>query len=134
MKREHMIFVFGSNLDGIHGAGAAKYANQKRGAKWGAGEGLMGTCYALPTKGHKISYMDLEDVVGYIENFCQFALTTPNASYMVTQVGCGLGGFTKQEIAPAFAEFMNHHPHTNLFFDEEWKPYLPDTAQFWGTF
>lgn len=129
MKRKNMIFVFGSNLDGIHGAGAAKTALRERGATWAAGEGLMGTSYALPTKGHKISYMSLEDVKLHVQRFLDHAHANPYATYMVTQVGCGLGGFTKEEIAPLFASAP-----ANCRFDKEWSKLLPRNVKFWGTF
>ena len=132
MKRKDMIFVFGSNLSGIHGAGAADYALKQRGAKWGAGEGLMGTCYALPTKGLNISFMSLGDVYESIQRFLKYADDNLNATFMVTQVGCGLGGFTKEEIAPLFGQSAKEG--SNLRFDTEWKDLLPSTAQFWGTF
>lgn len=123
------IFVFGSNLDGIHGAGAALYAHKQRGAVWGHGEGLTGTCYALPTKGHKICYMSENEVQARCQRFLRFASGNPGATFQVTQVGCGLGGFTKQQIAP----FFEYAPE-NCLFDTEWKEFLPDTARFWGTF
>ena len=47
---ENTVFVFGSNPEGRHGAGAAKVAKTKFGAKNGQGEGLQGNAYALPTK------------------------------------------------------------------------------------
>lgn len=131
MKHRNMIFVFGSNLSGIHGAGAAKAA-LRQGAQWGIGEGLTGKCYALPTKGLNITFMSLEEVQVSIQKFTRFAYDNPGAHFMVTQVGCGLGGFTKEEIAPFF-EYAAYEG-SNCFFDTEWKDLLPDTAKFWGTF
>lgn len=132
MKRQHMIFVFGSNLSGIHGAGAARTALQTRGAKWGCGEGLTGTCYALPTKGLNISFMDLDRVHESVTKFMKYAYDNPGATFMVTQVGCGLGGFTKEEIAPLF-EYCAYEG-SNCLFDSAWSDLLPETAKFWGTF
>jgi hypothetical protein len=131
MKHHNMIFVFGSNKSGIHGAGAAKAA-LKRGAQWGVGEGLTGTCYALPTKGINITYISLDEVEEAVQRFMKFAHDNPGAHFMVTQVGCGLGGFTKEEIAPLFEHAA--YEGSNCFFDTKWKDLLPKTAKFWGTF
>lgn len=132
MKLRNKIFVFGSNLSGIHGAGAANTALRERGAQWGIGEGLTGTAYALPTKGLNISFMSIDEVRLHIQTFAKFAYENPGAHFQVTQVGCGLGGFTKEEIAPLFVHCA--HEESNCYFDTAWKPLLPDTAKFWGTF
>lgn len=129
MDTSKMIFVFGSNLSGIHGAGAARFAAVKRGAEDGVGEGPTGQCYALPTKGYKISFMTLDQVAHHVQKFILFARDTPQNDFQVTQIGCGLGGFTKEEIAPLF-EFAPE----NCYFDKMWKPLLPASAQYWGTF
>ena len=101
-SRENMIFVFGSNLSGIHGAGAAHYARHHHGAVLGVGKGPQGTSYALPTKGINISFMPLEEVEVHIDAFKDFAMDHPNVEFQVTQVGCGRAGFTKEQIAPLF--------------------------------
>lgn len=132
MNNDDMIFVFGSNLSGIHGGGAAAYAQQHLGAKWGIGEGLMGNCYALPTKGINITFMTLAEVTESVKRFAEFAASRPETKFKVTQVGCGLGGFTKEDIAPLF--YGMAHDDSNCYFDTEWKSLLPSTAKFWGTF
>jgi hypothetical protein len=124
-----MIFVFGSNRSGIHGAGAARHAHLHRGAEWGVGEGPTGTCYALPTKGYRITEISLDDVNAHVQNFISYARENDLLDFQVTQVGCGLGGFTKEDIAPLF-EFAP----LNCYFDTAWKNYLPDGFMFWGTF
>lgn len=134
MNTDHMVFVFGSNLSGIHGAGAAKYAHQSLGFPWGIGKGLKTgyhgkKSYALPTKGINIVEMNYAEVAGSVHNFIRFAKASPGLNFQVTQVGCGLGGFTKEDIAPLFKEAPD-----NCFFDTEWKDLLPDTSRFWGTF
>lgn len=124
-----MIFVFGSNRSGIHGAGAAKYAHQQRGAEWGVGEGPTGECYALPTKGFKIEELTLKEIGTHVENFLEFTEDFPN-DFQVTAVGTGLGGWTHADIAPMFLGAPK-----NCQFDELWKPWLDqDGAVYWGTF
>jgi len=93
-----MVFVFGSNLDGIHGAGAAKYAHKELGAQWGVGEGMTGATYALPTKGHKLSYMSLEQIDPYIKNFLDYAKENPSCTFALTPIGTGLAGHRKKSI------------------------------------
>jgi hypothetical protein len=99
-----MIFVFGSNRAGIHGAGAARDAWQKYGAKWDHGEGLMGQSYAIPTKDHNIQKLPLEEVAKHVEKFVLFAWERNDLRFFVTRLGCGLAGFTDDEIAPLFAD------------------------------
>lgn len=99
MKR---IFVFGSNLDGIHGKGAALHAAKWHGAEKGVGEGPTGTAYALPTKRTPYEQLSLQEVKGSIERFIAYARTVPGTEFMVTRVGCGLAGFEDDQIAPLF--------------------------------
>ncbi|PHS03650.1 MAG: hypothetical protein COA78_17530 [Blastopirellula sp.] len=93
-----MIFVFGSNLSGIHGAGAAKYALEKHGAEWGVGEGLTGQSYALPTKGLNIVDMTFDEVDESIVTFVNFAKDNPTLTFHLTPVGCGLAGHRKSDV------------------------------------
>ena len=124
-----MVFVFGSNRSGIHGAGAARFAHIRKGAEWGVGEGPTGGCYALPTKGYRITEISLDDVADYVQKFLAYAKAHPEIDFQVTQVGCGLGGFTKEEIAPLF-----EYAPQNCYFDTMWKSHLPSSSQYWGTF
>ena len=121
-----MIFVFGSNLSGIHGAGAARFAHRNKGAVMGKGIGLQGQSYALPTKGLKISFMPLNEVEVHIDAFKDFAMDHPNMEFQVTQIGCGLAGFTKEQIAPLFKSSPS-----NCYFDMEWQPLLGDSHNYW---
>jgi hypothetical protein len=125
----HMIFVFGSNRSGIHGAGAARYAAVHKGAVWGVGEGPTGACYALPTKGFNITQISLDQVRNHVNQFLAYARDHDYQDFQVTQIGCGLGGFTKEQIAPMF-EFAP----LNCYFDIAWKHDLPEHMLFWGTF
>lgn len=95
---ENEIFVFGSNIQGAHGGGAAWYAHKKFGAEWGVGEGLTGRTYALPTMEGKASLKHA------VENFIACAKLHPGFIFLVTAVGCGIAGYTPSEVAPLFKE------------------------------
>jgi len=112
-----MIFVFGSNLDGIHGAGAAKYARQHHGAQLGVGEGLTGNSYALPTVGHNFRRMGLGEIEDHIIRFCQFARQRNDLTFALTPVGCGLAGHPKSEI---WAMLERHGLPRNVYLTSTW--------------
>lgn len=103
MEREDAVFVFGSNRRGSHGGGAAAEAFKKYGAKWGQGEGHFGRSYALPTKGTHIETLPIEDVRTHVDRFLEYARANPELTFAVTRIGCGLAGFTDEDIAPLFA-------------------------------
>jgi len=92
------IFVFGSNLSGQHGGGAARFAELHFGAIWGQGVGLQGQCYAIPTM-----HGGVDLIAPYVDDFAQFAAEHPELSFLVTRIGCGIAGFGDDEIAPLFA-------------------------------
>ena len=92
------IFVFGSNLAGAHGGGAAAAAMSKFGAKWGVGVGLQGQSYAIPTMQGGV-----ETIRPYVDQFIEFARLHPELTFLVTRIGCGIAGFTPRQIAPLFA-------------------------------
>ncbi|MDR1792501.1 MAG: hypothetical protein LBR36_03535 [Bacteroidales bacterium] len=94
---ENEIFVFGSNLEGFHGGGAAALAFQKFGAEWGKGVGLQGKSYAIPTM-----HGGVETIKPYVDDFLLFAKAHPELKFLVTEIGCGIAGFTPREIAPLF--------------------------------
>ena len=98
------IFVFGSNLAGRHGKGAALTALQKFGARMGQGEGLQGHSYALPTKEEPHIGMKLADIRRHVEIFLQFARDNPGLTFHLTPVGCGLAGYDPLQIAPMFVD------------------------------
>ena len=112
------IFVFGSNLAGIHGAGAAKVAATKFGAKYGVGIGMTGQSWAIPTKNLNIETMPLDDIVVYVNKFVKQTQTVDLTEFFVTRVGCGLAGYTDAQIAPMFRGAKN------CSFAEEWKEFL----------
>ena len=92
------IFVFGSNLAGRHGSGAARLAYNRFGAIWGIGVGLQGHSYAIPTM-----HGGVEAIKPYVDQFIDFACMHPQYTFLVTKIGCGIAGFTEYEIAPLFA-------------------------------
>lgn len=96
------IFVFGSNLAGIHGAGAARLAREKFGAVIGNPVGLQGSSYAIPTKDCSIETLNFVDIQKHVEEFLRFASLNTNLTFLVTKIGCGLAGFHPNEIAPLF--------------------------------
>lgn len=96
------IFVFGSNLAGRHGAGAAKYANAMYAAEHGTGEGRTGRAYALPTKDKKLEPRPLFDIGVSVVRFLAYTYEHPELEFFVTRVGCGLAGYDDAEIAPFF--------------------------------
>lgn len=97
------IFVFGSNLLGLHGGGAAKDALDSYGAVWGQGSGRQGSSYAIPTKHNFSSTMSVEEIRPYVNDFLAYALENPQKTFFVTAIGCGLAGHTVEDIAPMFA-------------------------------
>jgi hypothetical protein len=99
---DNQIFVFGSNLSGRHGLGAAKTA-MKWGAKYGQAEGLQGQTYAIPTVNSLVTKkLSLHEIETYVNNFIEFAKDNPDKDFLVTQIGCGLAGYYPTEIAPFF--------------------------------
>ena len=100
--KENEIFVFGSNLQGFHGGGAAKIAYRSFGAEWGKGIGLYGKSYAIPTMQGGV-----ETIRPYVDEFIQFAIENPHLVFLVTRIGCGIAGFRDEEIAPLFIDAID---------------------------
>jgi hypothetical protein len=98
------IFVFGSNLAGFHGAGSAKEAVKHWGAIFGQGSGPQGDSYAIPTKDYKLRSLPLEDVKEHVDEFLTFARTQQDFLFHVVKIGCGLAGFTEDQIKPFFKD------------------------------
>lgn len=96
------IFVFGSNLGGNHGGGAALVAWKKFGAIYGQGVGLQGQSYGIPTM-----HGGVEAIAPYVDEFIEFAEAHPEYFFYVTRIGCGIAGFTDREIAPLFKKALN---------------------------
>lgn len=109
---ENEIFVFGSNLDGMHGGGAARIAYENFGAIWGKGVGLHGSTYAIPTM-----HGGLDAIKPYVDDFIAYARQHPEMKFLVTRIGCGIAGFQDEEMAPLFAETLNIE---NVYLPEKW--------------
>ena len=106
------IFVFGSNLRGMHGGGAAYVALRKFGAIMGQGVGLQGQSYAIPTMQGGV-----DTIRPYVDEFIEFAKNHQNNIFLVTRIGCGIAGFTDEEISPLFAKA---HDVENIVLPESW--------------
>ena len=107
--KENEIFVFGSNLAGAHAGGAARIALEKFGAVWGQGVGLQGRSYAIPTMQGGV-----ETIKPYVDEFIDYAYHHSELIFLVTRIGCGIAGFTKEDIAPLFGPAVNLQ---NVIFD-----------------
>jgi hypothetical protein len=119
------IFVFGSNTGGFHGKGAAQYARKYLEAEQGVGEGLTGHCYALPTVGYAqgkgLLKMSLDEIDFHVKRFIDFAKSNPDLNFQLTQVGCGLAGYSIDEILPLF---LNHGIPNNVFLSYTWDKHI----------
>lgn len=96
---DNEIFVFGSNLAGAHGGGAARLAYERFGAVWGNGVGLQGQSYAIPTMQGGV-----ETIRPYVDAFILFAKEHKQFTFLVTRIGCGIAEFRDEDIAPLFKE------------------------------
>lgn len=114
-----MVFVFGSNLAGRHGKGAALYAKLVHGAAYGKGRGFHGNSYAIPTKDRNIQTLPLEAIEAYVKEFLEFAHSNSEMIFKVTAIGTGLAGYKHKDIAPMFKGAPE-----NCVMPEEWKSYL----------
>ena len=100
--KENEVFVFGSNLGGFHGGGAARVALEQFGAVWGQGVGLQGQSYAIPTM-----HGGVDVIKPYVDEFITFARGHRELKFLVTPIGCGIAGFTVEEMAPLFADAID---------------------------
>ena len=103
------VFVFGSNLKGIHGKGAALVAKQYYGAIDGIGYGRMGRCFAIPTKMSPYVRLDLKIIQHYVNCFLDYLLLdTGDSIFHITPIGCGLASYEPIDIAPLFEDIVNY--------------------------
>jgi hypothetical protein len=123
-----MIFVFGSNDAGIHGAGAAKVALDKHGAQYGKSYGHYGNSFAIPTKDIILDTLPIDRIHMYVLGFIAYATGHPKLDFQVTKIGCGLAGYTNGHIAPLF-----QGAPINCQFDIDWQPYMIQKHKYWGT-
>ena len=114
------IFVFGSNLKGLHGGGAARLAYERFGAIWGQGVGLQGSCYGIPTM-----HGGVDAIKPYVDEFIEFAKNHTEYTFLVTKIGCGIAGFKEEEIAPLFADAVSVD---NIILPESFVMFLNQTA------
>lgn len=116
-RQQNMFFVFGSNLAGRHGRGAALSAKQFHGAKYGVGVGFSGNSYAIPTKDENLNILPLNIIENYVKDFIE-ATQRGDKRFYVSQVGCGLAGYQSWQIAPLFkgAKYC--------WFPDIWMPYV----------
>ena len=110
------IFVFGSNLAGSHGGGAARLAHNRFGAIWGKGVGLQGQCYAIPTMQGGV-----KTIKPYVDEFIDFAIQHAELTFLVTKIGCGIAAFRIEEIAPLFKNALEVR---NIILPQEFVDYL----------
>lgn len=96
------VFVFGSNLEGLHGGGAALLAYERFGAIWGQGTGLQGKSYGIPTM-----HGGVDVIAPYVDDFIAFAREHRELKFLVTEIGCGIAGFTVEEMAPLFKDAID---------------------------
>lgn len=118
-----MIFVFGSNLAGRHGAGAAKYAAKFYGAEYGVGYGRTGNSYAIPTKDEKLNTLDYDLIEDYIWEFINYAMNNPSETFLLTPIGCGLAGLDPIRIKNLFVRNGIRHCK-NVVLHTTWFDHL----------
>jgi len=112
------VFVFGSNLAGRHGAGAAKNAMYYWGAKWGIGVGMTGNSYAIPTKGFELEVLPLVQIEPFVARFIELAKAHPEITFLVTGIGCGLAGYDPKDIATMFKDAPENCVLPKIFTQE----------------
>lgn len=113
------IFVFGSNQNGYHGAGAALEACKNFGAPMGYAEGLYGQSYAIPTKDGHFKTLPMTEIKAAVHRFVDFAKENPQQNFFVTRVGCGYAGLSNRQMAQLFVGSPE-----NCSFAKAWKPYM----------
>ena len=113
------IFVFGSNLAGRHGSGAALFANYWYGAQYGIGRGRTGNAYAIPTKDADFNVLALAHIQREVAEFLEYARYYKNLKFFVTRIGCGYAGYSNADIAPLFIGAPD-----NCTFEQSWKVFL----------
>lgn len=119
----NQMFIFGSNLAGRHGAGAAKFA-KRFGAVYGVGEGPQGNTYALPTKDNALGTLPLKVIKTYVDKLYSFVLKNQDVTFLLTDVGCGLAGYRPEEMAPLFTKFQDF---SNVIFPDNFVEFFDES-------
>ena len=128
VQEDNVIFVFGSNPEGRHGAGAAKTAHYQFGAQYGVGEGLTGNAYALPTKDLRVkenrSFRSIpaSNIIESIKKLYETAKQNPDKIFKVAYrnklMEKTLNGYTGAEMIAMF--YKAGQIPENVLFSEEW--------------
>ncbi|TQR69607.1 hypothetical protein E2K73_04760 [Acinetobacter sp. RF15A] len=116
---ENTVFVFGSNMAGQHGGGAARTALEHFGAVMGVGRGWSGQSYAIPTMNEHLQQMPLSQIQHYIDDFKLYTKNHPKIKYFITSIGCGIAGYKVEEIAPMF-KGISH----NVILPQSFRPFV----------
>ena len=116
MSKSQTIFVFGSNLVGRHGKGAAKDAVKLHGAVYGQGIGRQGNAYAIPTKDRDLYTLPLQVIRDFVDIFISYARKNQELTFNVTRIGCGLAGYKERDISPMFKDAPE-----NCILPEGWR-------------
>jgi len=120
-----LVFVFGSNLAGRHGKGAALTAAKEYGAAYGVGRGPTGWAYAIPTKTESLGIRTLREIQQDVREFVAFANNNMHIEFKLTRIGCGLAGYKDHDIATMFVGIGS-----NVIIDPLWSVYLPEQRTF----
>lgn len=112
------VFVFGSNLAGRHGLGAALEAKQNWGAEYGVGVGRTGNSYAIPTKDENLNVLSFPQIREHINTFIQYAKDNPQCLFYMTAIGTGLAGYDIEEVKKPFTPYRKL-PY-NIVFTKDW--------------
>jgi hypothetical protein len=112
-----IVFVFGSNLAGRHGKGAALYAKQFYGAIYGQGIGRQGNSYAIPTKDSNLKTLSLDVINHHISDFIAYAKYNSKDTFMLTPIGTGLAGYSREQIYSLLKQF---DVPSNVLLTKEW--------------
>lgn len=117
-------------MAGIHGKGAALHARKRYGAQPGIGHGPQGNSYAIPTKNRQLQALSIPSIKGAIDHFLRFVSRSDMLEFNMTQIGCGLAGYTPGQIAPLFLEFTKaDYP---VWFDPAWEQWLKScNTKYW---
>lgn len=124
MNNGKNIFVFGSNLSGRHGAGAAKEAKEHWNADYGVGIGIQGQAYAIPTKDHHLSVLPITTIKYHVDDFIDYAKQHSDLTFLVTAVGTGLAAYPVERIAPLFAKCPGNCVLPSLYLNVLYPGYL----------
>jgi hypothetical protein len=111
------VFVFGSNLAGRHGKGAALFAKQNYGAEYGVGVGRTGNSYAVPTKDYVLKVLTLDAIGRHLADFITYAKEHPEDTFMLTPIGTGYAGYSREQIYSLLKQF---DVPSNVLFTKEW--------------